>query len=373
MKTKNTLQPLPKWQLLLLLFFIGLFSGQAQQLQSMLMEDWNNEAWHDQGYTQFDYDGNGFLSHTLISVWYSPPDDFVLQGRETNTNNPQGLPVETINEGLDLETGEWFVGTRYQNTYDESGKLLLHEFASFENGVWSAISQEIHEYNSDNKETAATLQQWNLNINNWQNLTRYLYTYNDEGLMATSLFQQWNSLNSVWFDLGLETYTYNENGKLILSQVGDVETSGGRNLYTYNASNELIQHVNQQSANGIWINIMQELFSYNPDGTLAQEIRQHVTNEGSWVNHKRITYNYTGLGVPHFNERQLVVYPNPSRDHIIIKGGVEGTDYSISDAMGRMVASGELHETDELINVEQLTAGIYLIKAGDSTIKIIKE
>jgi hypothetical protein len=372
MKAKNTLQSLPKWQLLLLLFFLGLFSGQAQQLQSMLLEDWENNDWRNVQVTEYAYDPNGFLAQSLFSVWYSPPDDFVLQGRMTNVNNAAGLPLETINDGWDYQTGGWSVSTHWQNTYTDFGAPLIKEFDFWENGIWNPVTREVYEYNSDNKKTIITAKLWEVGFNYWKDLMHYLYTYNEQGLVSLKVTEQWNDVDNIWFSLGEESYTYDANGNLILSQVGDVSTEGGRSLYTYNTSNALLQEIRQVSNNGVWENAYQKLYSYNLDGTLSQEIEQYWIN-ATWINHERITYNYTALGVPHFNERQLVVYPNPSSDHITISGGIEGTAYSIWDTMGRLVTSGKMHETDERINVEQLAAGTYLMTAGGGTCKIIKQ
>jgi hypothetical protein len=80
-----------------------------------------------------------------------------------------------------------------------------------------------------------------------------------------------------------------------------------------------------------------------------------------------------------FINKHLMVYPNPSKNYITIQHKqnlTENYDYSIIDLIGRIVKSGK-SKFNELINIENLTSGNYIIqieteKGEKFTEKLIK-
>ena len=80
-----------------------------------------------------------------------------------------------------------------------------------------------------------------------------------------------------------------------------------------------------------------------------------------------------------FINGHLMVYPNPSNNYITIQHKqnlTENYDYSIIDLIGRIVKSGK-SKFNELINIENLTSGNYIIqieteKGEKFTEKLIK-
>jgi hypothetical protein len=350
--------------------FLMMFSmpSSAQQLQAMLEEGWANGEWHNSALTSYNYDSNAFLTQSVFQLWNSPPDAFTDQARKTYTNNDQGLPIEEVNEFHNPDTSNWDLTQRFTSTYNAAGQILIYQRELFENDVWNVVSREINEYDGNGQKISLTTQTWIAATSSWVDFDHVIYTYNADGNLQTVLIQG---------DATRYVYEYNANEQPIIMTIQQWNANdnywmnGQKAFYVYNELNQLLNEQLQVWFNGEWTDYSRLFFTYNTDGSPSQEVNQRHT--AGWVNDQRKRYIYSSLAASHFNKVQLVLYPNPATDHITIKGGVAGTDYSISDAMGRMVASGKLHETDERINVEQLTAGIYLINAGDSTIKIIKE
>lgn len=72
-------------------------------------------------------------------------------------------------------------------------------------------------------------------------------------------------------------------------------------------------------------------------------------------------------------ENEIKVYPNPAKDFIKIENNLtENKSYKIFNSMGRLVKSGKL-EKDNLINVENLSKGVYFISMGEKSFKFIKK
>ena len=72
------------------------------------------------------------------------------------------------------------------------------------------------------------------------------------------------------------------------------------------------------------------------------------------------------------------VYPNPSSDLITIKVNAEllSSTYRITDQLGITVLTGKLTTVNTIININELTVGLYLLQVGEQkkqTFKILKK
>jgi uncharacterized protein (TIGR02145 family) len=77
-----------------------------------------------------------------------------------------------------------------------------------------------------------------------------------------------------------------------------------------------------------------------------------------------------------FETNSIKLYPNPVNRvlNVNIDNYLINQPYIIIDSLGRVVLNGKLNEVDTIINVEQLSEGIYYLKiAGNRASKFIKE
>jgi surface protein len=84
----------------------------------------------------------------------------------------------------------------------------------------------------------------------------------------------------------------------------------------------------------------------------------------------------SSLDTETFETNTLKLYPNPVVSLLNIKSDINliNQPFTIIDGLGRVVLNGKLNEVDTVINVEQLSKGIYYLKiAGNSATKFIKE
>ena len=73
---------------------------------------------------------------------------------------------------------------------------------------------------------------------------------------------------------------------------------------------------------------------------------------------------------------RIILYPNPAQDVVTIEIGTNNykTNYSVTDVLGREVASGWLYSERTQVNVSYLPAGIYNVSIGKKThLKLIKK
>ena len=92
-------------------------------------------------------------------------------------------------------------------------------------------------------------------------------------------------------------------------------------------------------------------------------------------------------GIEEIDRNKIVVYPNPAKDFVIINWssvemchgashdtshcGVSTDEYQIINIFGETVSSGEAVSGNQKIDISHLSNGIYFIKIGDSTQKIV--
>jgi hypothetical protein len=72
------------------------------------------------------------------------------------------------------------------------------------------------------------------------------------------------------------------------------------------------------------------------------------------------------------HEMELAVYPNPASDFIIIKSKTI-RDLDIFNAMGQLVQSEKDLQDGSMITITDLRAGLYFVRSGDATQKLIIE
>lgn len=82
----------------------------------------------------------------------------------------------------------------------------------------------------------------------------------------------------------------------------------------------------------------------------------------------------TVLNTDEFNQQDIVAYPNPVKDLLYFKGNLKILTYEILSITGAMIGKGSVK--DDVINLNHLPRGLYIIKLGTSkgikTLKILK-
>ena len=85
------------------------------------------------------------------------------------------------------------------------------------------------------------------------------------------------------------------------------------------------------------------------------------------------------VGINEVSQSNLFsVYPNPAQHIINVKADAKllGSVYSIYDNTGKIVLTGKINSTNTIIELDNLSGGIYLFSVGENmkqTFKVIKE
>ena len=76
----------------------------------------------------------------------------------------------------------------------------------------------------------------------------------------------------------------------------------------------------------------------------------------------------------HINQDGFMVYPNPTSDLLSIQGrnSILGLTFQISDATGRVVYTSTIVEPITVLNIEDLSQGMYTIQFTERHDKVYK-
>jgi hypothetical protein len=65
------------------------------------------------------------------------------------------------------------------------------------------------------------------------------------------------------------------------------------------------------------------------------------------------------------------MYPNPVIANVVTINSVEHAAYSLSDLTGKLIQLGDLNAGENQIQLNGISSGVYLMKVGRQTQKII--
>ena len=81
---------------------------------------------------------------------------------------------------------------------------------------------------------------------------------------------------------------------------------------------------------------------------------------------------FKGTGVGENEGRLLVLYPNPANDYIRIEGLETNSEVKIYNAMGALVKVVDANANEE-IGIGELSAGLYVLRCGNATLRFVKK
>ena len=99
------------------------------------------------------------------------------------------------------------------------------------------------------------------------------------------------------------------------------------------------------------------------------------TGHATFILSGTMSFTYSGdVGIAEVHSSSMVLYPNPTKDVLIIKNEeLRIENYNIFNVSGQVLIQGALSGETTVIDVKALPSGMYFIKIGNTTGKFIKE
>lgn len=365
----------------LFLCFILSINLSGQKIYWMLGETWTSGNWQNSSLTTNTYDGSGYQTKSLTQTWDVPSLSWKNSSQTNYTNNPDGTANQTIIQSWD-GISAWTNLIRSTYTYTPSKKVATTVGEIWLVSIWMTSSMKTNTYDGSGYLTN-TLNQSFTPPSTWTNSSQTNYTNNPDGTVNQWINQTW--VGGVWTNSQRSTFTYT-SGK-ILTLVADLYTAGNwvpqtKLTYTYASgtgylTNELSQLWDVGSST--WKDNTRDNYINNPDGTAYQVVTQKWDGVSVWNNTDRLTFGYSQLtGLSELiKEEDFTIYPNPASDIITIKANktILGSNYFFTDQTGKMILKGKITNENMIIDITQLTNGIYFLHFGERSqhaYKVIK-
>ena len=105
---------------------------------------------------------------------------------------------------------------------------------------------------------------------------------------------------------------------------------------------------------------------YVPESALSA-----YRNADQWKDFRSVNAYTTNLSTTETKNNLLKVYPNPAKDHVVISNISKGENISVYDLSGKILFQTKSPGNSLNINTSSYKNGIYLVKVGEKTTKII--
>lgn len=285
---------------------------------------------------EYSYEGNVV---TIDIYGYSmEDDDWYPTGRDVSTYNEDGDCSEDLQMSWDEATQDWKNEAKNVHGYDAEGHVTSITYSNWEEGEWVVTSQTVVEYENGRIVSTTTS-----DIYQTGELTPYLhdeYEYDEAGNRSV--------VNNFYY----------EEGEMLQSCFNEC-------IYDLTANSDEIM-----GCKDVWDGVLSGYFTNAADPVTGIQMANKWTqfNRFEYYDSSSTTIDvyYSATTGVNENGEEIRVQVAGLDGKVSIKSD-EPVDVNIYDMAGRNVANRNQVSEGEI----NLTAGIYVVKAGDAAIKVV--
>jgi hypothetical protein len=378
---------------IVILLFVFSLQGQNKLLSS-IQESYYNGNWYNSNATNYEYDSsNNLISETNLE-WDNTNSIWKIKEKVTYTYNANYKVTQELGQVWNVTTNS--LENNYRDTYSYGntyGNYITEQIAElWESSQWINDYKLNISYNANGLADSSIEYLWN--GANWTNANRTTLTYNSNYKITTDLYEEWKNLQ--WENSDKALYAYNGNNKIIEEERAnwdkfnslwkkeytntydlDLFSNRIRNTYTDDSfqykeeytydTSVLLSNFAHPFRDKTGLDYILEDFPYFSK-VLTKTYSTYNKQTSSYENGSRITYNYNSAIVLSVENTKIAnttitVFPNPTTSVLNLNSseGVTIDTIVIIDTTGKTVL--QQNENTAQINVERLTAGIYIIEA----------
>jgi hypothetical protein len=309
-------------------------------------------AWSDYYRKYYFYSAGGYLIKDSASNIGTPT--WTLGQRNTYIVNGDGNPIVIVSEAVNTGTNTYVLSRRTTTSYNglqsvaDTIRFYDQPTSTWTNGAiieytrngFGAVTQKI--YNS-----------WNVGIANYYPLIRDIYTITGISNVTFQTQEQKSSPSSSWV-FKTKAFQYYDFVNNILLERKDLDFD---------------------AVNNSWDTIRRTVYTYNGSIDLvAKDIYYFDIDSQKYTVRDREEYHCAqiNVGITEISEtNRFTVYPNPVSSSSITINSIERADYALIDLTGKLLQSGDLNVGENRIPLEPISAGVYFVKVGNQTRKIV--
>jgi hypothetical protein len=359
----------------------NLFNTQNLKVQT-IFQNWVNGAWLNFEKDSLTYYSNNLRHENIKSNWDTLSASWKPLRKDVQSYNSNDKLTEIIYQSWNSSSQIYVNSFRYSYQYNTSNNRT--EFLSQQwNGTsssWVNHTRQIHSYDSNQNEISMEEQSWDGSA--WIGTYRLSYTYNSSGKMIEKLDENANA--GVFENYLKETRDYDANGNLteIYVQIWVASGSTWRDLfkhaYGYNSNDLPVYYENfnfNQSENRL-VNSLRYDYEYNNENRADNVYSGSSWNIGQNFYQTRYHAERFCTLLPasiseDFYLNNIKIYPNPAGAILNVELPAESAVeiFSIQGSLMALFPAREFHQID----ISTFPKGIYLLKAGSSVKKFVKQ
>ena len=380
----------------------------SENIDESLFYIWssNTSSWQLFSKNEYTFDSNGHLIQIIASYQLSPNIWTLSTKTEYIYNSSGNLMLETNYQWNPIDN-IWLNSYKHELTYDNNQNTILDLGYEW----FPSINQWVNSYKDEffytnNVLTSEINSFWNYGMSQWDYNSQWLYYYSMDQLI-TEIRNQWDFMTTDWLNESKYDYTYNPDGSLDfeVSQLWNLNSSQWENLYKddfqYDGNGNLTQEISLEwtGTPGEWVEYRKDEYVFELAFTLADIITPilYLDNVNlSYIPFNNMPIGYFGydyvnqtweatdnalffysnynnpLNVEDSNLEELfTVYPNPTKDKLVINSIMPIDAVEIYSVLGEQIKS--INSGFDNISLYDLPNGIYLVAIQSGTSKTVKK
>ena len=229
-----------------------------------------NGSWVNGRRTLYYYDDHGSLINQLLLSYNYNTHRWDTAKRYLRSYSEERYLMETHEQTY--SDGEWSDKKLYTYDYDEEGRRSLYMLSYRDDADTGWIPQYRFLYSWEGMRQKGYIKQdYDTSSGEWKNNYQITYSYDGEGRDTAKLTTTWDSSSSSWINQSLILLRYNTGGRLSLK------------LY-------------QSWNDGMWVDAVRYLYTYDRPDTTDILFQVWDTNDKSWDDNYRYIYGFDPCG-----------------------------------------------------------------------------
>ena len=345
-----------------------------------------NNQWRPNDKTEFSYDGNGNLTRELHFQWDN--EDWVPYYNLQNYYGATGLTDSVITSRFDsvwrnesrrvytyegenitellisrFNNEQWENNSKYEYVYNSDGQMTSETYSTIRNGQWRLSSKDSLRYENGQCTELLIYMRSMWGGNSWMLRGKTTFEYDGDRIsQQTSYSAGWGG-GEMSFD-GKTEFHYDMDGQLISKTTSIYNESEWivRDEYANRFDTEK-KAVEMMGGEAYW-DLSSNYFKSDLGEALPITYRWLDAKVVSSMTDTQFTLYYSDMQGIEEDSSELMVYT--ANGSLMVESPMP-TDIAVYDLFGRNMAS-ESHTTSYRIS---LKPGLYVVKAGIATVKIV--
>ncbi len=310
-------------------------------------------------------------------------NNWVDAGRRYYTYSPAGFLIKDSVSYAGTPT--WTQGPRFTYTVNVDGNrvVTLREIWDFASGGFVPTSRTTSKYNGLQL-VADTARYYNLSISSFENGSIRQYSRNGAGTVIQTLLYFWDAATSSYYTKGRDSY--NVTGLTFVTFESYEQKAGPTSPWVYKTKafqrydmvNMVLlerKDLKYDAGTSVWDTTKKTTYTYNGSYDLtSKDIYSFDKDLQEYTTRDQTVYRCasTTVGIEDIEEDKIFsAYPNPVSSGFITINSLGKAHYALVDLRGALVQQGNLGTGENRVQLESLLAGIYILKVGNQSQKVV--